>query len=81
MKRKEMLKYNEYELAKQMIKLLLHVRDKPFLIYYSNMIGHTIAGIEKEIGHKKKELVNMLKNTRKQIKKKIDEIPDSQNMD
>lgn len=54
MKRKEMLKYNEYELAKQMIKLLLHVRDKSFLNYYSNMIGHTITGIEKEIGHKKK---------------------------
>ena len=64
-----------------MIGLLLHVRDKPFLNYYSNMIGHTIAGIQKEIGHKKKQLVNMLKNTRKKIKKKMEEIPDSQNMD
>lgn len=71
-KRKEMLKFGEYELGKNLLELLGEVRDREFLGFYVNALGHSIVGIEKEIGHKKKELVNLLKLLRKKAKKALE---------
>lgn len=46
-KRKEMLKFKEYEQNKELLEMLLNIKDKGFLIFYANSFTHAINAIEK----------------------------------
>ena len=76
-----MLKFGGFQLQKQMLYLLLNLKDKRFLQDYGHFITINLNRLQHEIGVKTKPLINVYKALKQKIKKQEDGVVEGPTMD